>query len=115
MTAPCWSATGRPERSTGFRAPKGSSTPSGSTRVERVEEVVVLLVDDAPLHLERRSQLAGLLGKIVVEDRELLDLLDLGVFGVHLVELVLDQLPDLLAAHELSHLGRKAALARPGH
>src|SRR5688572_1744107 len=48
-------------------------------RVQAVEEVLVLLVDHVALDLQRRGQLAGLLGEVVVEDRELLDLLNAGV------------------------------------
>ena len=40
--------------------------------VQAVEQVGVLLVDDVALDLQRRRELAGLLGEVVVEDRELL-------------------------------------------
>ena len=57
-----------------------------SAAVERLEAVGVLLVDHVALDLQRRGQLARLLGEVVVEDRELLDLLDLRVVAVDLVE-----------------------------
>src|SRR6185312_2568217 len=53
-----------------------------SARVEGVEELRVLLVDDVALDLQGRRQLARRLGEVVVEDAELLDLLDLRVFRV---------------------------------
>src|SRR4051812_43801909 len=63
-----------------------SATPGSSADelagVQLVEEAVVLVVHDAPLDLERGRQLAGLLREIVVEERELLDLLDLRILRV---------------------------------
>src|SRR3954471_11125984 len=47
--------------------------PVGLLRVQLVEELSVLVVDHVALDLQRRGQLAGLLGEVVVEDRELLD------------------------------------------
>ena len=44
----------------------------------RVEAPRVLVVHDVALDLQRRRQLAGLLGQVVGQDRELLDLLDAG-------------------------------------
>src|SRR3954451_4174446 len=76
------------------RSPCGSPS-SGGAAVQLVEEPGVLLVDDVALDLERRGQLARLLREVVIEDRELLDLLDLRVLGVGLVELGLDELVDL--------------------
>src|SRR3954462_14576242 len=63
--------------------------------VQRGEVVGVLLADDVALDLQRRRQLAGLLGQVVVEDEEPLDLLDAGVLRVPPVELALDELEHL--------------------
>ena len=70
------------------RAPTqiGTSRCAGSAGVQLVEDVRVLLVDHVALDLQRRRQLAGLLREVVVEDRELLDLLDLRVLLVDVVE-----------------------------
>ena len=62
-------------------------------RVHPFEHVCVAVVDDIALDLERRRQLAVVDREVVVEDRELLDLLDLGVVGVGAVELLLDHRP----------------------
>src|SRR6476659_3236409 len=67
-----------------------------SLRVEVVELLRVALVDDVPLQLQGRGQLALFLGEVVVEDAEALDLLHLGVLGVHLIEVLLDQRTHLL-------------------
>ena len=69
-------------------------------RIERVEQLRVSLVDHVALDLQRRRQLAGRLGEVVVEDRELLDLLDLRVFGVDAVDLLLDERMDRRVARE---------------
>src|SRR4051812_39083208 len=82
--------------------------------VQRVEEVSVLLVDHVALDLQRRGQLAGLLGEVVVEDRELLDLGDLRVVGVDLVQAGLDELAHLVVLGELAHVGGQPLFLRPG-
>src|ERR1039458_9206211 len=62
--------------------------------VQRVEQLRESFVDHVALDLQRRCQLAGGLGQVVIEDHELLDLLNLGVFRVHVVDLVLDERVD---------------------
>ena len=64
-------------------------------RVERVELRGVLLVDDVALDLQGRRELPRLLGEVVVEDEEPLDLLDARVVLVDAVEFALDELDDL--------------------
>ena len=85
----CARADPRPER---YRRRGITFVPGRGARVtaqpavERLEAVGVLLVDHVALDLQRRGQLARLLREVVVEDRELLDLLDLGVVAVDVVE-----------------------------
>src|ERR1700677_1113177 len=62
-----------------------------SAAVQRVEQLRVSLVDHIALDLQRRRQLACRLGEVVVENHKLLDLLDLGVFGVDMVDFLLNQ------------------------
>src|SRR4051794_21990780 len=76
--------------------PASICPPRDLLGIQPVEELSVLLVDHVALHLQRRGQLAGLLGEIVVEDLELLDLGDLGVVGVDVVEDLLDELAHLV-------------------
>src|SRR5215470_15338906 len=61
------------------RLPRASSRVS---RVESTDDVRKPLRDHPPLHLERRRQLAGLLGQLVIEQRELLDPLERREIGV---------------------------------
>src|SRR5271154_5480201 len=69
-------------------------------RVQRVEKRGIPFVDNVALDLQSRRQLAGRLGEVVVEDQELLDLLDLSVFGVDEVDLMLDERVDGGGARE---------------
>ena len=57
--------------------------------VQRVEQLGVTIVDDVALDLQGRRQLAVLDRQVAGQDREPLDLLDLGVVGVGAVELLL--------------------------
>ena len=81
--------------------------------VQRVEYVAVALVDHVALDLQARRQLAGLDRQVVVEDRELLDLLDLRVVGVRAVELLLDQLDGPLVLGQLREVLRAAPAPWP--
>src|SRR5436190_997258 len=49
-------------------SPASICPPQELLGVQRVEELSVLLVDHVALDLQRRGQLAGLLGEVVVED-----------------------------------------------
>src|ERR687890_731611 len=91
-----------------FRTPPSPAAVDvrrSALRIQTVEEAGVLLVDHVALDLERRRQLAGLLREVVVEDRELLDLLDLRVVAVDVVEDRLDALVDLRVLGELGGVG----------
>ena len=68
----------------------------------------VLLGDHVALHLQRRRQLAALLGEVAGQDLELLHLLDAGELLVHLLDVVLDRLADLLVRGD-----RLGVLAEP--
>src|SRR5215207_11390155 len=68
----------------------------GRLRVEPLNHVGVLLVHDVALHLQGRRQLARLLGEVVGQDREALDLLDAAHVRVHVVDGPLDLRPHLL-------------------
>ena len=57
--------------------PKSRSAPNPSA-VQGIEALGVLLVNDRALDLQGRSQFPGLLGQVVFEDEELLDLLGAG-------------------------------------
>ena len=80
------------------------------TAVDGVDAVGVLVLDDVEFDLQRRGELAGLLGEFVGQDLKALDLLDAGVVGVDLVDHVLD-----LGAHRVGAvqlLGIEVVLAR---
>src|SRR5215211_2531781 len=82
-------------------------------RVDLLDYVGVLLVHDVALDLQRRRQLTGLLGQVVVEDLEALDLLDRSDVGVDLVDRALDLLPHPLVPGERGRVrGLDAELLR---
>src|SRR3954468_7368397 len=95
-------------------SPASICPPQELLGVQRVEELSVLLVDHVALDLQRRGQLAGLLGEVVVEDAELLDLRDLRVVGVDVVEDLLDELAHLLVLGQLGDVRRQIVLLGPG-
>src|SRR5829696_2969258 len=94
-------------------APERPAPLSALAGVEVVELVRVALVDDVALDLQGGRELALLLGEIVVEDREALDLLDLRVLPVGLVEDGLDEGPDLLVLRERGRVAVDAVLLGP--
>src|SRR4051794_7155437 len=76
----------------------------GGLAVELLHFPREFLVNDVPLHLERRRQLAGRLREILREDLELLDLLDPADLRVHLVDDALHLLAHRLGARHLVRL-----------
>src|SRR5947208_16569188 len=90
----CILAAGDKPRLTRGRGESPAVPARSAAGVQLVEDARVLLVDDVALDLQRGRQLAGCLREVVVEDRELLDLLDLRVLCVGAVDLALDQLAD---------------------
>src|SRR6202049_3057722 len=88
------------------------ASPRLLTGVEPGEHLCVFLVDHVALDLQGRRELAGRLREIVVEDHELLDLLDLGVFGVGMIDLALDQRANLRVLRQRGDVLRQAVLAR---
>ena len=100
--------------------PAGPCAGLTSSGIERVEDVGELAVDDGPLDLHRRGQLAVLLGEVAVEDGEALDLLDASEALVHMLDL-----PRQLGVHALvlaidgrvagrRRAARRAPAPRPG-
>ena len=74
--------------------------------VQRVEQLGVTVADHVALDFQRGGELPALDREVVIEDRELLDLLHLGVVVVGPVELVLDELEHLIGLGQLVELLR---------
>src|SRR5215212_8331973 len=83
----------------------------GSTRrslVEPIDAVAVAAVDDRPLDLERRRQLALGLREVALEDLEALDLLDPGEARVDRVDVALQDGADGGVGRHRREVGRDA-------
>src|SRR3954454_21788069 len=74
------------------------------SRVKLFDLALVLLGDDGALDLQGRRQLAGLLGEVVGEDRDLLDLLDAGEVLVDLLDVGLDRGLDVGVLRQLGRV-----------
>src|SRR5262249_14413662 len=83
--------------------------------VHAVDDGLVLLLDDAPLHLERRRELARFQRELAGEERDLLDALELRAVGGEVLHEPLVVLLDRGKRHELlAGLPGETFLARPG-
>src|SRR5437588_341976 len=101
VTPNCMGASGAPANGgpsppggrwyTGAPVPRHRQVPARTLlrvllRVQRLDLVRVLLVDDPPLQLQRRRELLGVHGPFRGQDREALDLLGLAEVLVRVVD-----------------------------